>query len=362
MNISNLTMEEKIGQLFLIGMPGPEVDPITKYLIVNSKIGGIILYRKNIVDENQLISLVNELKELNKNNAVPLFISVDEEGGRVNRMPKIVDNLISSKKISDKGGKDICYKSGQVLAEQLKLFGINLNFAPVLDIGGFEDNHAIGDRCYGFNAEEVSENGIATMKGIMDSGIISVVKHFPGHGASKRDSHIFIPVINKNLDVLEEEDLDPFKIAIAEGSECIMVGHLIISKLNYIYPASLSYKVITGILREKLGFKGLVITDDLSMRGINLVFGIKSSAIKAIKAGADIVMINKKHKSKVKIIGSINRLVAVGKIDETIINEKVEKILELKTKYNINDNKVELGNIEEINRMTRKINEEVNNI
>ncbi len=122
MNKLNLNIEEKIGQVFLIGLPGTQIDEITKKLIVEAKVGGVILYRKNIVDDNQFINLVNELKELNKNNPIPLFIAVDEEGGRVNRMPGIVTNLASGKKISSAGGKELCYKSGQVLARQLSLF------------------------------------------------------------------------------------------------------------------------------------------------------------------------------------------------------------------------------------------------
>lgn len=362
MDISKLTMEEKIGQMFLMGMPGNKVDEITKILIKKYKIGGIIIYKKNIIDEKQLIDLINELKNLNKNNRIPIFISIDEEGGRVNRMPKTFNNLPSAKIVATAGGKKLCYESGQALAEQLKSLGINLNFAPVLDIGGFEDNHAIGDRCYGDTAKEVSENGIEVMKGIMDNGVISVIKHFPGHGAIKGDSHIFTPIINKKLNVLEEEDIRPFKIAIEQGADCIMVGHLIIRKLNSIYPASLSYKAITELLKQKLGFEGVVITDDLSMKGITLIFGITHPVIKAIKAGANIVIISKKHKSKIKIIEKINKLVIRGKIHEDSINEKVEKVLELKSKYNISDNEVKMGNIDNVNIIIRKINDIVKNI
>ena len=129
MDVKKLSLEEKIGQMFLIGIPGTEIDEITKLLISKYKIGGVILYRKNIVDENQLLNLVNELKKLNKKNKVPLFISIDEEGGRVNRMPESLINLKSAKKISKVGSVKLCYESGKVLAEQLKIFGINLNFA-----------------------------------------------------------------------------------------------------------------------------------------------------------------------------------------------------------------------------------------
>lgn len=362
MDMLNLSIEEKIGQMFLVGIPGTEIDDITRVLITKFKIGGVILYRKNIVDENQLINLINELKELNANNPIPLFISVDEEGGRVNRMPKTILNLERGKNIVKAGGKDLCYKSGQALAEQLKLFGMNLNFAPILDIGGFKDGHNIGDRCYGSTAEEVSENAIAAMKGIMDSGIISVVKHFPGHGASKGDSHVFMPVISRSIERLEKEDVMPFKTAIEEGVECIMIGHLILTKFNFIYPASLSYKVITKFLREKLNFKGVVISDDLSMRGISLMFNLKTAVIKSIKAGSDIVMINKKHKSKIKIINHIKKLVLKNKIDLEIINERVSRIIELKRKHNLNNDEVKLGNIDMVNNMVKHINDKVKSI
>ncbi len=356
MKLEDLTLEEKIGQMFMVGMPGTEIDDITRELITKYKIGGIILYRKNILSLDHFVSLLNRLRELNKNNKVPLMIGIDQEGGRVNRMPMQINNLANAKLIANVGGPDLCYKSGKVLGEMLAEFNININFAPVLDIGGFRDNHPLGNRCLGEKPEDVSKNGIALMNGIKYNNVISTIKHFPGHGASRIDSHIFMPTVYKSVKRLKNEDMLPFINAIKSGADSIMIGHLLIADVNSIYPASLSERVITKILRKDIGYNGLVITDDLSMKGITLLFGITHATMKAISAGADIVMINKEHKSKIRIINNLNK---VGKRSNTVlnrINESVSRILSMKEKYNIQDNVITEYNIDKINESIKEIN------
>ena len=340
----------------MVGMPGTEIDDITRKLITEHKIGGIILYRKNILSQQHFISLLNSLRELNKNNKIPLMIAIDQEGGRVNRMPQGINNLVNAKLIANVGGPDLCYKAGKVIGEMLSDFNINMNFAPVLDIGGFRDSHPLGNRCLGENAESVSKNGISFMNGIKYSNVISTIKHFPGHGASRIDSHIFMPTVYKSVKRLKKEDMLPFINAIKSGADSIMVGHLLVADVNSIYPASLSDRVITKILRNDLGYNGLVITDDLSMKGITLLFGITHAAMKAISAGADIVMINKEHKSKIRIITNLNKLGKRNSLVLKRINESVERILKMKEKYNVKDDMIEKLDVERINEEIDEIN------
>ena len=356
MDIHDLTLDEKIGQMFMIGMPGPEIDDITRKLITDYKVGGVILYRKNILSLDHFISLLNDLRNLNKGNKVPLLIAIDQEGGRVNRMPAPIENLVNAKLIASVGGSDLCYRSGKIIGKMLSQFNINMDFAPVLDIGGFSDNHALGDRCLGENAEDVSKNGISLMDGIKYNSVIPTIKHFPGHGASKIDSHVFMPTIYKSVKRLKKEDMLPYIKAIKSGADSIMIGHLLVADVNSIYPASLSERVITRILRKDLEYDGLVITDDLSMKGITLLFGITHAAMKSIASGADIVMINKEHKNKIRILANLNKL---GKRNAALvkrIDESVGRILSIKEKYNVEDKIIEHYDIESINEEILEIN------
>lgn len=356
MKAEDLTLQEKIGQMFMVGMPGTEIDDITRKLITEYKIGGVILYRKNILSMDHFISLLNSLRELNKNNKVPLMIGIDQEGGRVNRMPLNIHNLVNAKQIANVGGPDLCYKSGKVIGKMLSKFNINMNFAPVLDLGGFKDSHPLGNRCLGESPEEVSKNGIALMDGIKYSNVIPTIKHFPGHGASRIDSHIFMPTVYKSVKRLKQEDMLPFINAIKSGTDSIMVGHLLIADVNSIYPASLSERVITKIIRKDLGYNRLIITDDLSMKGITLIFGITHAAMKAISSGADMVMINKEHKSKIRIIENLIKAGNRNSMALRRINESVTRILDIKEKYNVKDEIITNYDVEEINEEIDEIN------
>lgn len=356
MKIENLSLEEKIGQMFMIGMPGTEIDDITRELITKYKVGGVILYKRNILSLEHFISLLNSLRELNKDNKVPLIIGIDQEGGRVNRMPSKIKNLVNAKQISSVGGPDLCYKSGKVIGEMLKDFNINMDFAPVLDIGGFRDSHPLGNRCLGEKPEIVAKNGIALMNGIKYSNVIPTIKHFPGHGASRIDSHVFMPTVYKSVKRLMKEDILPFTEAIKSGADSIMIGHLLVADINSIYPASLSDRVINGLLRKELGYNGLIITDDLSMRAITFMFGISHAAIKAISSGADMVMINKEHKKKAHIISNLNKIAKKNKNALRRIDESVQRILDIKEKYRIKDTLIETYDVEKINEKIDEIN------
>lgn len=290
MEIKELSIQEKIGQMIIIGMDTKYITERIKDMITKYKVGGIILYRKNFSTYQEMLALIRQLKELNKENKIPLWIAIDQEGGRVNRMPKEILNLPSANQIATKGGMEEVEKSAEIIGKILKQSGYHLNFAPVLDIKRFENNHPIGDRCYGENKEEVVKYGIAFMKKLQEQGIVSVIKHFPGHGATKQDSHYFLPVIKEKMNHIEKEDMYPFEQAIKNGAEAILVGHLLIRNVTGIYPASLSKKFITKYLRMKYKYNGLVITDDLKMRAIKFVYGSDLAVRKAFEAGNDIIM------------------------------------------------------------------------
>lgn len=356
MEIKELSIQEKIGQMIIIGMDTNYITDRIKIMITKYKIGGIILYRKNFHTYQEMLDLIRQLKDLNKGNKIPLWIAIDQEGGRVNRMPKEILNLPSASLIATKGGMEEVEKSAEIIGKILKQSGYHLNFAPVLDIKRFENNHAIGDRCYGENKEEVTKYGMAFMKKLQEQGIVSVIKHFPGHGATKRDSHYFLPIIKKKMEYLEKEDMYPFEQAIKNGADAILVGHLFIKNVTGIYPASLSRKFIVKYLRKKYRYHGLIITDDLKMRAIKFVYGSELAVKKAFEAGNDVIVFRFNKEEEKQVIGKIVCLVQEGKIKESRINRSVSRIIKMKQKYDISDEEEIKGiNIDEINQEIREI-------
>lgn len=351
MEIKDLSIKEKIGQMVIIGMETNYITKRIKNMIQNYKIGGVILYRKNFSTYQDMLKLIKNLKELNKDNKVPLFISIDQEGGRVNRMPKELKNLPSANKIANFGGKELVEKSANITGKILYESGYNLNFAPVLDINRFETQTAIGDRSFSHDKKVVTECGIATMKALQNNDVIAVVKHFPGHGATKQDSHYFLPVINVPMKKIEDEDMYPFEKAIENGADAILVGHLLIMGVTGIYPASLSRKFITKYLRVKYRYNGLIVTDDLKMRAIKFLYGTDLAVRKAFEAGNDVIVFRFNKDEEQRVLNKIEELVKAGKIKENRINKSVKRILKMKEKYHVSDTQNLYGvNVDEINR------------
>ncbi len=319
----------------MIGMESNYVTDRIKKLILEYKIGGIILYRNNFNTYNDLLVLVEELNKINSVNKIPLFIAIDQEGGRVNRMPKEIKNLPAASKIASLHDMSIIKEAANITGTILKKSGFNMNFAPVLDIKRFANKHAIGDRCFGENIEDVTKYGIATMKELQKQGIIPVVKHFPGHGATNKDSHFILPIINKKIENLEKEDMKIFEKAIKSGADAIMVGHLLIKNVTGMYPASLSRKFIGKYLRKKYKYNGVIITDDLKMKAIRFLYGSKFAIRRAFEAGNDIVVFRFNKNEEEQAINQIIKLVRKNKIKQSRINRSVNRVLKLKEKYNL---------------------------
>lgn len=354
-NIKTMTLEEKIGQMVIVGLDSYNVDENTVDMIQNKKVGGFILFKKNVKDTGQLLNLVNSLKENNSNNNIPLFISIDEEGGKVSRVPDEFKNLPTNREIGKLNNKDYSYEIGNVLAMQLNAFGINMDFAPVLDVNTNPNNPVIGNRSFGSDPNTVSDLGIATMKGIKNKGVIPVVKHFPGHGDTSVDSHIGLPSIDNDLDRLKEVELVPFKNAIKNEADVVMVAHILMTKLDSNYPASMSKNVISDILRDDLNFDGVVITDDMTMGAILKNYSINDAAIKSVNAGSDIILVCHNNDNQINAINSLIQAVKDGEIPEERINESVYRILKLKDKYNINGEIINSVDVDNINYNINKV-------
>lgn len=355
--INDMTMDEKIGQMVLVGFDGYEVNDDVRQLIEKYHTGGFILYKTNIKDSTQMLSLLNALKSANSANNIPLFLSVDEEGGRISRMPDALAKIPTAQRIGQVNNSNFSFKIGSVIAGELKSFGFNMDFAPVLDINSNPKNPVIGDRSFGTNAGIVSKLGIQTMKGIQSEGIIPVVKHFPGHGDTSVDSHVGLPVVNNDLKRLNGFELVPFAQSIKDGADAVMVAHILLSKIDSGNPASLSKTIITGILREDLGFDGVVITDDMTMGAIANGYDIGAAAVKSVNAGSDIILIGHFLEKETAVITALKNAAEAGAIPADRIDESVYRILKLKQKYNLSDKAIASVDIKSINT---KINNVLN--
>lgn len=353
--VKNMNLDEKIGQLFIFGLNGTTVDDHIVEMIIKKHIGGFILFKYNIQDEEQTVQLLNSLKKTNISNDIPLFLSIDEEGGRVSRLPNSFLKLPPSKKIGDINDRRIAFEYGRILGKRIKSLGFNLDFAPVLDINSNPNNPVIGDRAFGSTIDIVVNNGLEVMEGINAENIISIVKHFPGHGDTKEDSHINLPIVEKDIKQLEELELVPFIDGIAKGVDGIMVGHILFPKLDNDNPATISKEIINNLLREKLYYNGVIISDDMTMGAIIKNYTIEEASVKFLQAGGDILLICHGYENQINVLNRIKEEIVQGNITEEEIDEKVYRIIKLKQKYAINDDLIDKLDIESINYRTQEL-------
>lgn len=346
--ISDMGLEEKIGQMIIAGISGTTMDTNTKNLITKYKVGGIIFYQNNLVNPTQAVQFLNQMKSESDPN-LPLLLGVDQEGGRVTRLPGGLVNFPTNKEIGAINNSQFSYNVGTILGKELKGFGLNLDFAPVLDINSNPKNPVIGDRSYGNNSEIVSKLGIQTFKGIQSQNIIPTIKHFPGHGDTSVDSHFELPIVNKSLKQLKELELIPFEQAINSGADVVMIAHILMPKLDAAFPSSMSQNIITGILRKQMDYSGVVITDDMTMKAIIDHYTIGRGAVESVKAGSDIILVGHGYNNIVEIISSLKIAVQKKEITDQRINESVSRI------YNT---KVKNVNIEEVNQSIKKLLED----
>lgn len=327
--LDNLSLEEKIGQMLMVSDYSTSM---TDELLANFnevKPGGFILFGENIKSYEQTTNLIKEIKNTSN---IPLFISIDQEGGRVQRIKKLPDATVSiippMYNLGLTNDINLAYEVGKVIGEELRVFDINMDFAPVLDIYSNPKNTVIGNRSFGTTAEIVSNMGISLAKGLENTGIIPVYKHFPGHGDTLEDSHTTLPIINKTKEELMDMELKPFIEAIENDAEIIMVSHLAVPKITgNNTPATLSKEIITDLLKEELGYEGLVITDGLNMKALTNEYTEEEIYINAINAGVDILLM---PDFDIETINIIKQAITSAEISEEQIDKSVSKILDLK--------------------------------
>lgn len=332
-----MDLNKKAGQLLVIGFEGKEVPEKIKDLIHNYHIGGIILFSRNIGTPGEVLNLTTELQQEARNAGYeyPLLICVDQENGVVRRLGEGFTTFPGSMTIGSTDNAENAYEIGLATGKELQAVGVNWNLAPVVDVNNNPDNPVIGVRSFSDLPEKVASFGQAIMNGMQDSGTITTLKHFPGHGDTNVDSHLDLPVVPHSMERLEKVELVPFKACISSGADVIMTAHVCFPAIERVKekPATLSANVITKLLKERLGFNGVVITDCMEMNAISNTIGTENGSVAAIKAGADLIMIshtlNKQEGALKKIIQAIEN----GEIDEKLIDKSIERINVLKQKY-----------------------------
>ena len=334
--LAGMTVWEKVCQMFIISPENlipydsvTEAGPVTGQAVKDYPIGGLMYSKPNFVSKEQVQTLVNNTQSFSK---LGLFVAVDEEGGNVSRLMStfggtVMEPMYRYKDAGTETAENNAYTIGQYIAE----YGFNTDFAPVADVWSNPDNKVIGTRAYSDSYEQAAELIPAAVSGFHKAGIICTLKHFPGHGNTREDSHTSDAYINKTKEELEAEDWVPFKAGIDAGADMVMAGHLTVPEIDQV-PATVSETLITDILRGELGFSGVVITDSLKMEAVNSKYAPDELCVKCINAGVDILLDPRDFRNASKgVLEAVER----GDISEERLNESVLRILKLKLKYGL---------------------------
>ena len=321
-----------VGQMFVVSLGGTEPDYYIRKMIRERNIGGVLLFGYNMESLGQVRSLTGELQRLSMATepAIPLLVAVDQEGGEVQSAPWVSPQPAAAE-IGASGDPEAARRAAERIGRELLEAGVNTDLAPVVDTGF---GAAIGSRSYGEDPRLVARMGAAAVEGFEDAGVISAAKHFPNHGPAASDSHTGLPVIRHDMQTILSRDLPPFEAAVRAGVPMVMVGHLLYSAIDPENPASLSPAAIR-LLRDRLGFGGVVITDDLAMAGARQGGSVARAAVRAVSAGADMLIISSPPQEQAAAYDAVVKAVESGRIPEARIRESVLRILKMKEDYNL---------------------------
>lgn len=327
-----MNIGEMLGQKLIFGFHGSEMTEEFISLIREYKIGNVILFRRNIKSAEQLRKLCSDTQKLIlEETGHPAFIVIDQEGGMVTRLPQEAVNVPCEMAIAATGDPGNAAKAAQITIRQLKGLGPNFNMAPVLDVNNNPHNPVIGIRSFGDNAESAAAFGAESVKAYAQSGILCCGKHFPGHGDTAVDSHLGLPKVDKTEEALEQLELIPFRRAVEAGIPAIMISHVLFPNIEkYYVPSTMSRKIVTGMLREKMGFQGLILTDCMEMGAIQNFYGTPEGTVAAIKAGVDLAGISSTIGLEWAAAMAVNEAAERGEFDEEEIRASVERILRYK--------------------------------
>lgn len=371
-DIQQMSVEEKVGQLLMVHFIGEEANADSQKLIQEAYVGGIIYYAwaNTLRDPAQVLRLSHSLQQSTMKNPhpIPLFIAIDQEGGAVNRLRKGFTIFPSNYALGLINRMPLVEETAHAIGQELQAVGININLAPVVDVNTNPKNPIIGIRAFGNSPSIVTQCGQSALKGYKRAGVIAALKHFPGHGDVTQDSHLALPVVNKDFETFMQTDLAPFA-NMAKSAEMIMTAHLVLPEIDS-WCATLSKTILSDLLREQLGFQGIVITDSLVMEAIGKqIPSIEEATLQAFLAGSDILLLGG-HKlldsgqyeppeQGVERVTKVHRYlvqaVKEGKISEERLNQSVQRILALKKAHSIPNNDLSMMHLQEHRELAQQI-------
>lgn len=319
MNHSTLELNEitlRVGRLFMSGMPGTTLDRGTEALIREGGLGGVILFARNIESPAQLGALTNDLQSAAQaSQGIPLFIAIDQEGGRVARLQAPFTIFPGNEAIGlSPAPEEAARAFARTTAREMRLVGLNMDLAPVVDVRRGETERHLSGRTFGEDPYRVGQLGSLVISELQANGVMAVAKHFPGLGRTGRDPHLQLPTIPLSLAEMETVSLPPFAAGIAAGVSGIMTSHAVYPALDDGTPATLSPHILTGLLRRRMGFDGLIITDDLEMGAITGSWGVETAAERAFAAGADILLICRDQQLVRRAIDALQTALLQGRL------------------------------------------------
>lgn len=334
---SEMSLSDKIYQMMFVRpeaitgvTTATAASDATRAALQKYPVGGIVYSKSNMLSKEQLASMISHTKSYAK---VPLFIATDEEGGKVNRlMDSVGTTKVDSPYSYKDNGINTARCNAKIIANDMNNLGFNLNFAPVADVWSNPNNAVIAQRAYSNNFREAGNLVDAAVRGFHEGGVCTTLKHFPGHGDTYEDTHTSTAYVGKSRDQLENEELQVFRKGIEAGTDLVMVGHMIVENIDNTAPASLSEKVVTELLRNEMNFTGLIITDSLEMNAVSEHYTGGEAAVRAIKAGNDLLL---EPKDLNEAVMAVMNAVSQGEITEQQINEHVLRILEVKERAGI---------------------------
>jgi len=343
--LARMTIEEKVGQLLMVYFTDPFFSPALERMITQYHVGGILIFNRNVRSMIELAQLIKRAQAaaISDGAGIPLFVAVDQEGGPIVRLTEGATVFPSNMAVGATGSAADARLMAQVMAAEMKAMGINMNLAPVLDVNNNPDNPVIGIRSFSSSPELVAKMGVAMIQAYQDSGVIATAKHFPGHGDTNLDSHTVLPRVDRDLAHLEGMELVPFRAAIGAGVDAIMTAHVVFPALDPTpdRPATLSPAVLQGLLRDRMGFEGLIATDSLGMGAIDERYGVTNAAALSFQAGADLLLFgNDPGHSPAEQPPAYERILSLvkgGTIPMHRLDDCVRRILVIKAKYGLLD-------------------------
>src|SRR2546425_598489 len=332
-----MVFEEQLGQLLLVGFHGTTASPEIIDLVCNHHIGGVILFSRNVQDPRQIRELTQQLQLIAREagHRYPLLIAIDQENGMVHRLGHDAAIFPGNMALGAIGSEQVAYDIAQARGRELHALGIQMNRAPVVDVNNNPANPVIGIRSFGEDPHQVARLASAMLRGYRHAGIMTCLKHFPGHGDTAIDSHLALPMIPYDLHRLEQVELVPFRMGIEAGADSIMTAHIAFPTLTgqREVPATLSPAVVQELLREGLGFDGVIISDCLEMNAIVETFGIERGTVMALQAGIDLVLISHQYARQQAGLGALRAAVQSGQISRARVSGAIERVLNLKKRF-----------------------------